>query len=539
VTRLTEMLAYAFASADLLIDLDPNGVIQWAGGAFRTLLNRRSQDVVGSELSALISPRDREVLAKALGIIGKSGRLSPLLLRLANASESRCVVSGLALEGADRRFLVTIGQPPASQPSAEMVLQPSRDFGLEVESWARNGQCGMLGLLDVNGWELTAAHLDDLQLGCLKHMIGRVAAEAGGDGLVVGEIGDGRFGVLGGSDTDLGRLRNALEELVGSFTSGKPAHVEQAQINLDAGSLTLGQSVQALRLVLTRFGAEGMAGATATGLADGLAGIIEQASGQKRALAAVIADGRFTLVYQPVIGLKNRTMHHYEALIRPAHGVGAAATSPQEFVTLIEAVGLSPELDLAVLRRAVAAIRQSGVAVAINVSGLSIADASFTDHLLAEVADVPKGLLLIELTETAEVEDLLAAAKQIERIRTAHISVCLDDFGTGSASFRYVRDLPVDFVKIDGTYVRAAGRSEQGRSFIRAMLDLAKAAGAETIAEMIETDEEAALMLELGITYGQGYLFGRPGPLQPKPVVAQSAAKPRASKAIKLEPWKY
>jgi EAL domain-containing protein (putative c-di-GMP-specific phosphodiesterase class I) len=214
--------------------------------------------------------------------------------------------------------------------------------------------------------------------------------------------------------------------------------------------------------------------------------------------------------------------------------------STQEFVTMIEAVGLSRELDLAVLQRAAATMIQSHLSIAVNVSGMSLAEPSFTRQLLLEAAGVPAGRLLIELTETAEIDDLSAVAAQLDCIRAAGIAVCLDDFGAGSASFRYLRDLPVDFVKIDGAYVRAAGRSEQGRSFIRAMQDLANSAGAKTIAEMIETEAEAALMLELGVAYGQGFLFGVPAPIPPTSVIAQPSARATTTAEVFRPPrWKY
>jgi EAL domain-containing protein (putative c-di-GMP-specific phosphodiesterase class I) len=118
-----------------------------------------------------------------------------------------------------------------------------------------------------------------------------------------------------------------------------------------------------------------------------------------------------------------------------------------------------------------------------------------------------------------------AAAGQIQRIRAAGVPVCLDDFGAGSASFRYLRELRVDYIKIDGSYVREASRTDQGRSFVSAMRDLAASTGAETIAEMIETEADAALMRKLGISLGQGWLFGKPGPLPvAKPKIVQRAA---------------
>jgi EAL domain-containing protein (putative c-di-GMP-specific phosphodiesterase class I)/PAS domain-containing protein len=513
VTRLTDMLAFAFASADLLLDVDADGTIGWAGGAFRTLLDMKPQDAVGMPLSHLISPRDRATLAKALMVIGTRGRLPPLLLRLANAGEQRCVLSGLMVEGVGKRILLTIGAPATAHITAEPGVRSRSEFAVDLEGWVRNGHAGILGLLDIEGWQGTAAGLDETQLGCLKHSIGRLAAEAGGQDAVVGQIGDGRIGMLGSTGADLAKLAAALEELVHSFAAGARPRVEHTAINLDAGALSVTQSVQALRLLLARFGAAGTAGAAASGLSGGLAGIIEHAGGQKRALADIIAAGRFTLAYQPIVDLWDRAVHHYEALVRPAPGPTGHAPTPAEFVTLVETVGLSRELDLAVMQRAVALLPHTDAAVGVNISGLSIADPAFTQRLLDQVAGAPPGRLLIEVTETAEIEDLAAAAAQIDRLRAAHVRVCLDDFGAGSASFRYLRELRVDFVKIDGSFVRAAGQSEQGRSFVRAMRELATSSGAATIAEMIETEADATLMRELGVAYGQGWLFGKPAPI--------------------------
>jgi EAL domain-containing protein (putative c-di-GMP-specific phosphodiesterase class I) len=118
--------------------------------------------------------------------------------------------------------------------------------------------------------------------------------------------------------------------------------------------------------------------------------------------------------------------------------------------------------------------------------------------------------LVVEITETAEIEDEDEAIRMIELLREHKIPVCLDDFGAGAAAFRYLRAFKVDYVKVDGIYVANALQSERDRGFIAAMVDLARTVGAQVVAERIETEEEAALMLELGVRYGQGYLFGKP-----------------------------
>jgi EAL domain-containing protein (putative c-di-GMP-specific phosphodiesterase class I) len=189
------------------------------------------------------------------------------------------------------------------------------------------------------------------------------------------------------------------------------------------------------------------------------------------------------------------------------------ALSPQNFVTYAEAINLSEPLDLAIVSevRATLAEAPREVRVAANISGLSMQSASFRDQLMAQV---PRdGRLLVELTETADITDTDAAAATIAALRQAQVEVGIDDFGAGSASFRYVRDFRVDHVKIDGSYVRAATQGARERGLVASMRDLAHGLGADTIAEMIETEETAGLMRELGVTFGQGYLFGRAGRL--------------------------
>ncbi len=524
ITRLTDMTAFAFAGSDLLLDVDAEGVIEWAAGAFGPLLNTSPQQIIGGRLSELVAPRDREALARTF-LTGTSGRIAPTLLRLANPAETRCVMAGLALAGPAKRFFITMGRPPEAEREALSGVRQGKDFEIEAAAWVRGGQAAVLGLLDVREWEKTTAGLDQSHRESLMREIGRLATDGSTEPLVIGEVAQGRFGVLGPAGTDLTRLGDALRNLVANFAPNGEARVSEGAMALDANGLTLNESVQALRIVLSRFAATG---GEATDLTGGLTGILEQANEHKRDLAAIIQSGRFALLYQPVVGLEDGAVHHLESLLRPEPGPFG---NTQEFVTLVEAVGLSSMLDLAVLRRAIHAAGQSGASIAVNVSGLSIADPQFTSALLTVAAAVPRGQLLIELTETAEIADLPAVAERIARLRAAGVPVCLDDFGAGSASFRYLRDLRVDMVKIDGAYVQAAVKSDQGRAFVSAMRELATSSGAETIAEMVETEAERDLMRELGVQYGQGWLFGRPAPLPVAPLPIAPAPR--------LKKWRY
>jgi EAL domain-containing protein (putative c-di-GMP-specific phosphodiesterase class I) len=117
------------------------------------------------------------------------------------------------------------------------------------------------------------------------------------------------------------------------------------------------------------------------------------------------------------------------------------------------------------------------------------------------------------VTETAEIEHEAEAVATAEALRARGLPVCIDDFGAGAAAFRMLRVLPVDYVKVDGHYVTRSVESRRDRGFVSAMVDLAATVGAKVIAERVETEAQASLMRDLGVGYGQGWLFGRPGAL--------------------------
>ena len=176
-------------------------------------------------------------------------------------------------------------------------------------------------------------------------------------------------------------------------------------------------------------------------------------------------------------------------------------------------MGLTEELDWAVVSAVCeAAGAAGGTRVACNLSGLSLQSPKFREEMRKLLEKTPgmADRLVVEITETAEIEQEDEAIQMIALLREHNIPVCLDDFGAGAAAFRYLRAFRVDYVKVDGIYVANALHSERDRGFIAAMVDLARTVGAQVVAERIETEAEAALMLELGVRYGQGYLFGKP-----------------------------
>jgi len=269
--------------------------------------------------------------------------------------------------------------------------------------------------------------------------------------------------------------------------------------------------------VFARDGAEGLGRA---GFDGGLAGYIRRAGTQVASLRKAIRGTDFSLAYQPITALASGEAHHFEALIRPQPIADCVFSGPQEFVILVEALGLADELDLAVARLACAAAGKAGTPVAFNLSGQSVQNAAFRERLIRLLAASPAckaGLIIVEMTETAEIEAVEEADLTAKALRSLGIAFCLDDFGAGAADIRLLRALAPDIVKLDGSYIPGIAEDGRERAFVAGMVEIVRAAGAEIVAERVEIEAEAEALRALGVQYGQGWLFGHPGPLPDGP----------------------
>jgi EAL domain-containing protein (putative c-di-GMP-specific phosphodiesterase class I) len=333
------------------------------------------------------------------------------------------------------------------------------------------------------------------------------------------ELAAGRFSLLSRDSDGLPGLEEMMAAL-GHLLPGEALErrVRHIEVPLALDGLSPLQAVRAVRHGLAVFARNGVAAMAEAGFRQGLAGFVAEVGQHTRQLSRALHDRRFHLDFQPIMALAGGGLHHYEALLRPEKGLIGADSGPAEFVSLAETVGLTEELDLAVAECAMAALPklESGQRVAVNLSGLSVQSEGFRAALLARIEACPlaRSRLMVELTESVEIEHEAAAAGTLAALRKLGIPVCLDDFGAGAAAFRYLKAFAADYVKVDGAFVAAAMDGERDRSFVSAMVDLSTAVGAKVIAERIETPAHAELMRGLGVDYGQGWHLGRPGPLR-------------------------
>jgi EAL domain-containing protein (putative c-di-GMP-specific phosphodiesterase class I) len=535
-------VAFAFAGADLLLEASIDGRITFAAGAFRSRFGCEPESFVGQPLSALVAAEDRPVLATSVALIAARGRINPLALRLSDKAGTPQIVSGLCRSGARGKKLLCLsfGPMPQRQQLAAPGVCSAATLAREAEARLRTAspEAGTdvpeLALLEVVAAKGTNARGAE---------IATVLSEFAGAGTLAAELSPGRFGLLHSSDLAMdGDIAAAVVSAQAALLrQGIAAMVTGGQriplASVATEGITPAQAVRALRYALSNFSRSGSIALGQAGFANGLAGFVSAATERTVALRRVFAERQFRLAFQPVVSLHERRAKHYEALLRPGNVPGGpAGESPGDMVTLAEMVGLTDELDWAVFNAACDAACSADTGIAFNLSGLSVQNPEFRSRLLEGIARFRSrngGDLLAEITETAEIEDTAAAAETIHALREHGVRVCIDDFGAGAAAFQYLRHLQVDYVKVDGSYVRNAAENERDRGFVAAMIDLSLTVGAKAIAEQIETEQVAEIMLGLGVEYGQGWLFGRPGEL---PKVAP-AAQPRRLKGVAWEQW--
>jgi diguanylate cyclase (GGDEF)-like protein len=226
---------------------------------------------------------------------------------------------------------------------------------------------------------------------------------------------------------------------------------------------------------------------------------------------------RISLVYEPIVATASRQPAFYECLMRVQRADGSLIPV-LDVVPLAESLGLVRLLDHRVLELALGElVAAPGLKASLNVSAASTADPDWWDALGAMLrahAGIAERLT-VEITETAAIHDIDDTRGFVARVKDLGCRIAIDDFGAGNTSFRNLRKLGVDIVKIDGAFVQNLGRSDDDCAFVRTLIDLARRLGLETVAEWVQDETAAAMLADWGCTYLQGALVGLASPERP------------------------
>jgi diguanylate cyclase (GGDEF)-like protein/PAS domain S-box-containing protein len=239
----------------------------------------------------------------------------------------------------------------------------------------------------------------------------------------------------------------------------------------------------------------------------------------ERIREAIAADA-FELFVQPIQEVSSGEISQYELLLR-MRGPDGTLETPNTFLPIAERHGLIRSLDRWVVKRAMAIAglarhRGAPIRLEINLSGQSVSDLELPGFIAAEIerAGVDPTQIVFEMTETAAIDSLHRARALAQRLRELGCLFALDDFGSGFSSFVYLKHLPIDYVKIDGDFIRGILTNPSDRLFVQAIVAIAGGLGKRTVAEFVEDAKTAAVLTELGVDYLQGFHVGEPVPVE-------------------------
>ena len=231
-----------------------------------------------------------------------------------------------------------------------------------------------------------------------------------------------------------------------------------------------------------------------------------------------LANDKFTLVFQPVLDLKNRCITHYETLIRMI-GDDGKLIQPSNFISVAEKMGLIHEIDLWVVSRAIDTLcnlpeKFRSTAFSINLSSHAFQDIALLPLLKKKLATtgVSPDKIVFEITETAAIANYSQTREMIMNIRQMGCRFALDDFGSGFSSFNYIKEFPVDYLKIDGAFITNLVNDPVDQTLVKSMIEIAKTLDKKIIAEFVENKAVLDLLMEYGTDYAQGYFIGEPMP---------------------------
>lgn len=229
-----------------------------------------------------------------------------------------------------------------------------------------------------------------------------------------------------------------------------------------------------------------------------------------------LRDNDLFLLFQPVVQLNDGSISHYEVLLRMI-GENKDVITPDKFIPVAERTGLIHAIDLWVVEHAIDFLAElpsflSNVSLAINLSGSVFQYPSLLQVIRdkLELTWVDAGRLTFEITETAAVDNFEQTRSMINKIRALGCKFALDDFGAGFCSFNYLKMFPVDYVKIDGQFIKNLAVDETDQILVKSMVEIAAKLGKKTIAEFVESPLTAMKLKEIGVNLGQGYAFGKP-----------------------------
>ena len=234
-----------------------------------------------------------------------------------------------------------------------------------------------------------------------------------------------------------------------------------------------------------------------------------------RTLHQAVAEDNLVLHFQPIVDIASKEVAYYEALVRLE--LGGRIVLPGEFIPALEREGDMSLLDRQVISKAIYYLARHPELhkIAINLSAQGFSDERLLPLIKDKINqyDVDPSRIIFELTESASLSNITATQSMVEKLSVLGCAFSIDDFGTGFSTFNYLKQLPAQSVKIDGSFVVDLATNSVDLALVKAIYEVATALGKKTVAEFVENEETLQILADIGVTYAQGYHLGKPKPV--------------------------
>jgi diguanylate cyclase (GGDEF)-like protein/PAS domain S-box-containing protein len=531
---------------DAVLATDAAGCIHWANPAAERLLGRSAQGLRGRPLRRAVALRSssdrRDILAVLSNAVDGQSAALPADAVLHTADGQEIAVEGVAsalrtggsVSGA---VLVLRDVSDKRRANAEVSFRASHDaltglvnrgeFEHRLQDMLARRDCGALMFIDLDHFKVVNDRCGHAAGDKVLREVAGILRKAVRETDTVARLGGDEFAVLL-SHCSMASAQRKGQAICDQLEVERFAHGEQRfRIGASIGLAPIGGELADLQSVLQA--ADGCAYAAKDA---GRNRVVTWCNG--RDVGEVHADGRwaeriqraldddgFELFGQQVVPLRSDAgALSLEVLLRMRNDDGSLV-APGAFMPAAERHHLMARVDRWVLRRTLAWMSGQPFdgplqRVGVNLSGQSVADPTFRAWALQSLDEAgPElcGRLTLEITETVAIARLEEAAGFVRALQCTGARIALDDFGAGASTFGYLKSLPVDYLKIDGQFIRHLLTDPLDQAAVKCFVDVARAVGIKTVAEHVETDAVLARLRELGVDFAQGYLLHRPEPL--------------------------
>ncbi|HEV8021805.1 MAG TPA: EAL domain-containing protein [Candidatus Lustribacter sp.] len=517
-----------------IVVVDVDGTLRETNAAFDLMLGYERRELVGRTMHELSDDSDRERLVEAFGALVR-GEVSSyeheLRYKRKNGSTLWADVSVTYVPEDDEPFAIAV----LDDVSDRIVIRdrliheathdaltslPNRGlFSAQLGDALRSRQPGLaVGFVDLDHFKVVNDSLGHLAGDALLRVIAQRLRSIMRPGEMVARLGGDEFGVIF-LDEDIEARVEWLHATV-----AEPANIEgrrlytTASVGVAVAHARYERAEDLLRdadIALYRSKADGRATYTIFNeiMHDSAVRRLQISSDVRD---AINAPEQFRVAFQPLVRLSDWKTVGYEALVRWQHP-REGMIQPDLFIPAAEETGVIVRLGREVLIRSLERLareqrKDPSLTMHVNVSVQEIVHGDLPEHVFAAIKDAgvrPESVTL-EITENAIIDTSTGAGAVLERLRAGGVRICVDDFGIGYSSLRYLSLFPINSLKIDRSFVSGTGEGLVSEPIVRMLLDLARSLELSVVAEGIETPEQAERLLALGAVTGQGYVFSRP-----------------------------